>query len=103
MTHFKVVKTGKKLSCAPKLFFQGIKSKKFDIFYRLNLKIRVFCILCYVFMRIEQNLKVPEPFKNIFGKLTAFGKIQLGILSAYEFGQTKEEEFGETKAPPLNL
>ena len=38
-------------------------------------------------------------FLNRFGILTAFGKIQFGILTAYEFGETKEVEFGETKAP----
>ena len=26
--------------------------------------------------------------------------MQFGILTAHEFGQTKEVEFGETKAPP---
>ena len=40
-----------------------------------------------------------EHFLNSFGKLTAFGKIQFGILTAYEFGETKEVEFGEAKAP----
>ena len=42
-------------------------------------------------------MKLLENFKNRLGKLTAFGKIQFGILTAYEFGGTKEVEFGETK------
>ena len=44
-------------------------------------------------------MKLLVHFKNRFGILTAFGKIQFGILTAYEFGETKEVEFGETKAP----
>ena len=46
-------------------------------------------------------MKLLGHFKNRFGILTAFGKIQFGILTAYEFGETNKVEFGETKAPLL--
>ena len=48
-------------------------------------------------------MKLLGHFKNRFGILIAFGKIQFGILTAYEFGETKEVEFGETKAPRNNV
>ena len=44
-------------------------------------------------------MKLLGHFEKKIGILIAFGKIQFGILTAYEFGETKEVEFGETKAP----
>ena len=52
---------------------------------------------CRFFGQIEASTE--REFGDVIasvGTLTAYTKMQLGILTAHEFGQTKEVELGET-------
>ena len=70
-------------------------------FHNNKIKVKGATELCRFFGQIEASTE--SEFGDViasFGILTAYAKIQFRILTAYEFGETKEVEFGETKAPP---
>ena len=74
MTHFAGVKTGKKLSCAPKFAFQGIKSQNFEKFYKIQFKNQT---VFYPVLRFCDNRITFEParaFLKQFRKINSLWK-----------------------------
>ena len=85
--------------CSKICFFRGLKvktSKKFITFF-FNLTV-LYSVLRFHDKRIK--FEAARAFLKQFWKINSLWKMQFGILTAYEFGETKEVAFGETKAPP---